>query len=315
VTCNGDTDGTASLNASGGATPYSYSWSGGAGNSASVTSLAPGTYIATVTDNSGCTTTISVTIGEPLIVSPNANVANIDCANGNGGNITTSVSGGTGSYSYLWTPSGATSSSLNSVDPGTYIVTVSDANGCSASQTATVSTSGALAVSATPNYTEITAGESVSIQTTGGSTYSWTPPTDLSCTDCPDPVASPSNSTAYIVIATDENGCVGQDTVFIKVNIECGEYFVPTAFSPNETGPNENNTLRVFGVPACIAELDFSVYNRWGEVVFQTTDITKSWDGKYKDKPVNSGIFVYKLYVKLTDGTIIEQSGNTTLVR
>jgi gliding motility-associated-like protein len=315
VTCNGDTDGAATVNASGGTAPYSYNWTSGAGNTASASGLNPGTYMVTVTDNAGCTSTLGVTINEPLLIAPNTSSTNIDCASSIGGSITTAASGGTGAYTYSWTPGGQTTSSLSSLQPGNYTVTVTDANGCSTSQTGTVGVTGSLSVSATPNYAEITAGESVSIQTTGGNSYTWTPATDLSCTDCANPTATPSSSTEYIVSATDANGCAGQDTVYIKVSIECGEYFVPTAFSPNESGPTANNTLCVFGVPACVAELDFTIYNRWGEVVFQTTDITKCWDGTYKEKLMDSGIFVYKLYVKLVDDTIIEQSGNTTLVR
>jgi len=315
VSCNGDTDGTASLNVTGGTSPYTYSWTSGAGSSASVTGLAPGTYTATVTDNAGCTSTVSVIINEPAAITPNSSGSNVDCTTGSGGSITTTASGGTGAYSYSWSPGGQTTSSLSGLQPGNYSVTITDANGCTATQSTSVSTSGSLVVTATPSYSEINSGGSVAIQTTGGTTYSWTPATDLSCADCPDPIASPIVSTEYIVTTADANGCSGQDTVYIKVTIQCGEYFVPTAFSPNENGPSANDHLCLFGNPACISELDFAIYNRWGEVVYQTTDITKCWDGTYKDKPMDSGIFVYKLYVKLVDGTVIENSGNTTLVR
>jgi gliding motility-associated-like protein len=167
-----------------------------------------------------------------------------------------------------------------------------------------------------PEYSEIEAGESVVLTATGADNYTWSPSTGLSCTDCPNPTASPDVTTTYYVTATDDNGCTGGDTALVVIKLPCGEIFVPTIFSPNGTGPQKNNNLCVFGTAACVEELIFEVYDRWGEKVFETTDITKCWDGNYKDKPMNSGIYVYRLYVKLwNNDEAIEQSGNTTLVR
>jgi gliding motility-associated-like protein len=138
----------------------------------------------------------------------------------------------------------------------------------------------------------------------------------LSCTTCPNPTANPTVTTTYYVSATDDNGCVGGDSSIIVIKLACGDLFVPTIFSPNGTGPDANNKLCVFGTASCIEELKFQVYNRWGEIVFETTDIENCWDGNYKDKPANSGIFVYRLYVKLyNNDEPIDISGNTTLVR
>jgi len=67
----------------------------------------------------------------------------------------------------------------------------------------------------------------------------------------------------------------------------------------------------------CVSKLSFVIYNRWGEKVFETTDVslTECWDGTFKGKSLNSGSFVYKLIVTLTNNEVIEESGNITLIR
>jgi len=65
----------------------------------------------------------------------------------------------------------------------------------------------------------------------------------------------------------------------------------------------------------CISELNYAVFNRWGEKVFETTGPESCWDGTYKGQPVKSGVYAYKLYAKLFDNTVVEESGNLTLVR
>jgi gliding motility-associated-like protein len=164
-----------------------------------------------------------------------------------------------------------------------------------------------------PEFATINQGETVQILASGATTYSWTPTNGLSCTDCPNPIASPSLTTTYIVTGTDGAGCSGTATVTIFVTQVCGELFIPTVFSPNENGPSINNTLCVMG--NCISELNYAVFNRWGEKVFETTDPESCWDGTYKGQPVNSGVYAYKIFAKLFDNTVIEESGNLTVVR
>ena len=314
-TCFGDNDGSATVNVTTGSGPYTYSWLPTGGSNSSASNLASGTYTVTVTDVNSCTSTLSVIISGPSAILANATVLDVDCAGAQLGAISTTASGGEGTYTYSWTPSGETTSSLNGIGAGTYTLTITDGNNCTASSTMTVGTTGSLNVVATPAYTEINSGDSVALTVSGGNTYTWIPNSSLSCSNCSNPIASPITSTEYIVTGNDANGCVGQDTVFVKVNIICGEFYIPSVFSPNQSGPLENEQLCVFGKEQCVAELDFTVYNRWGEIVFQTNDIDNCWDGTHRDKPVNSGVFVYTLYVKLSDGSIIELSGNTTLVR
>jgi gliding motility-associated-like protein len=91
----------------------------------------------------------------------------------------------------------------------------------------------------------------------------------------------------------------------------CGEVWVPTAFSPNGDGSNEQ--ICVYG--GCITSLTFQLFDRWGNMVFETNDNAICWDGIYKDKPMNTAVFAYYLYVILDNGDVVEQKGNITLVR
>lgn len=94
-------------------------------------------------------------------------------------------------------------------------------------------------------------------------------------------------------------------------DIICGDLFFPTIFSPNGDGINDEQCV----LGNCIESLNWSVYNRWGEKVFETDDIKACWDGTYKGEALNTGVYVYKLKAVLTNGNIIKQNGNLTIVK
>lgn len=90
-----------------------------------------------------------------------------------------------------------------------------------------------------------------------------------------------------------------------------GVLFVPNAFSPN--GDGVNDVLYVLGEN--FETFEFVVYNRWGQVVFQTTQRSQTWDGTFNGKPLNTDVFAYRLSGKTIDGKTILKSGNITLIR
>lgn len=142
-TCVGTCMGSASVIASGGKAPYTYLWSDGS-TTAAITGLCDGTYTVTVTDKNGCTNTCSYCVTKTQVLNLTTCVTNAGCAGQCNGKITTSVSGGTAGYDFLWstgaTASGVDNDSITSLCPAAYTVTVTDANGCTRKSTKTVGT-------------------------------------------------------------------------------------------------------------------------------------------------------------------------------
>ena len=124
----GNSNGTARVNASGGSGPYSYLWSNGATNS-SISNLGPNTYSVTVTDNLACQVNTSIPITQSAALALTLNGTDIPCNETNTGMAAVQVSGGTAPYRYAWS-NGATTSALNALPPGDYVVTVTDVLGC-----------------------------------------------------------------------------------------------------------------------------------------------------------------------------------------
>ena len=165
-------------------------------------------------------------------------------------------------------------------------------------------------VDAGPDVT-INAGTSTTLEATGSvGTYIWSPDTELTCTYCEITEASPESTTIYIVTVTDVNGCISFDDVEVSTILIEG-IGVPSAFSPN--GDNLNDILYVEG--AAIAELEFIVYNRYGQKVFESFDKDFGWDGTLNGKPENPGVFAYVVIYKLIGGEEGVMKGDVTLIK
>jgi hypothetical protein len=131
ATCGGGSNGTATITPSGGGAPYTYLWNdAGSQTSATAVGLPAGTYVGTVTDAGGCTSSDTVVIGEPTALTYTVTVDSASFG-GNDGSGTVTVSGGTSPYTYLWSdPATQTTATANGLQAGTYLCDVTDANGC-----------------------------------------------------------------------------------------------------------------------------------------------------------------------------------------
>jgi gliding motility-associated-like protein len=311
-TC-GQSDGSATASVSGGTAPYSYVWSPSGGNSATASGIPGGTYSVSVTDATGCLVSQTAVVpGGPQIVI-SGNIIDENCGQSNG-QVSLNIVGGTAPLIYNWNPTNSNSAVISNLVGGQYTVNVTDGGGCTASATFTVDVLGSLPVNVNPTSTTINEGETVQLTAFGGSTYVWSPSDGINCVtvSCDTVDANPSVTTTYEVLVTSATGCQGTDFVTVYVNPICSkEIFVPTIFSPNSDGKNDQQCV----LGNCIETMEFSIYNRWGEKVFSTTDQTQCWDGMYKGKKVNSGVFVYKLKARLTTGSQVNQSGNITVTQ
>lgn len=144
--------------------------------------------------------------------------------------------------------------------------------------------------------------------------YNWTPAYGLNTTDGWSVIATPENDTVYYLQLEDIYGCTRSDSVHIYVEeVFCDEthVFVPSAFTPNDDGQNDE----LFVYSRMVSEVVFTVYNRWGEIVFETTDTSKGWDGTYNGEELPPGVFVFHLQVVCWDGSEFANKGNITLLR
>lgn len=134
----------------------------------------------------------------------------------------------------------------------------------------------------------------------GATSYLWTPASTLSNPAIGNPVATPTVSTQYIVKGTDLNGCVNYDTVLVNfVGVNKGEYLVANAFTPNNDGVNDCFGVKYWGV---ITQIEFSIYNRWGERIFFTNNPNDCWNGTYKGQMQDIGVYVYMIKAKTLCG-------------
>ncbi len=158
-------------------------------------------------------------------------------------------------------------------------------------------------------------GQKATLHASGGIFYSWSPATGLSDTSVANPIASPDETTLYTVTITDRNGCEKTGEVLVKV-IERPTLFLPNAFSPNGDGENDKFFVIDLGIEDL---LEFRIFNRWGELIFETSDINEGWDGTYRGKEQEMGTYIYYVRAETMQyrdvKEIVELQGDVTLVR
>jgi hypothetical protein len=217
VSCNGGANGTATVSPTGGTPAYTYSWAPSGGTAATATGLAAGTYTVTVTDANGCQGTKSFTITQPTALNTSAgSKTDVSCNGGANGTATVLPTGGTPSYTYSWAPSGGTAATATGLSAGTYTVTVTDANACTATKSFTITQPTALNTSG-GSKTDVScnggANGTATVSPTGGTpsyTYSWAPSGGTAAT------ATGLSAGTYTVTVTDANACQGTKSFTIN---------------------------------------------------------------------------------------------------
>jgi len=209
--CNGGT-GTSTVSGTGGTPTYTYNWTPAGGTNANATGLSAGTYAATITDANGCTASVSVVISQPTVLTATMGTPTNPLCNGAPGSVTVTAGGGTPGYSYIWTPSGGTNANA-SITAGTYSVTVTDHDGCTATASVTINQPAALSttISFTPASCNLPNG-SATVVASGGVpnyTYVWIPSAETTAT------ATGLNAGTYTVTVTDNNHCTTSTSVTV----------------------------------------------------------------------------------------------------
>ncbi len=227
INCFEGSNGSATVTATGGTTPYTYLWNNAATTN-SISGLAAGIYTVTVTDANGCATTASYTVTQPTSLIVVMSGTNASCFGGSNGSATVIATGGAAIYSYLWS-NGGTTNSINGLAAGLYTVTVTDANGCATTVSYTVTQPTALTASAIGTNVNCFEGSngSATVTATGGTTpytYLWN---NAATTNSISGLAAGN----YTVTVTDANGCARTASYTVTQ---------PTALTASAIGTNVN---------------------------------------------------------------------------
>jgi gliding motility-associated-like protein len=231
---------------------------------------------------------------------------------------------GSGGIFYQWSPANYLNSTTiqnpfaaNPARTISYTLRVTDEKGCTSAQ------ADAVTITILPpaklfagNDTAIVINQSLQMQasdinSSGFTQYTWTPSTGLSNPFIKNPIAVLDNTTRFQVQASTPEGCIGIDDIVVTV-FKQGDIFVPTAFTPNNDQLNDY----AVAIPAGILSFRyFRIYNRWGALVFSTTDYRKGWDGNVNGKPEGSATYAWVAEAVDYKGKVIRKKGLVTLIR
>jgi gliding motility-associated-like protein len=279
ILCNGETT-SITIIANGGTLPYT-----GIGN---FTENA-GNYNYVITDNNGCTSSTIITVNEPSIINISSITTNPTCFGNNNGSISLTVDGGTPSYNYTWLGN-ITTQNISNIGAGSYTVTVSDANNCTAILNSTITSPTPILISDTI-LTNSNNTANIDITVTGGLfpyNYQW------SNSETTQDISNLTNGT-YIVTVTDMNLCISLDS--FTINIPDIPFTIPSVITPNNDNTNDDFEIKNIQY---YSDVTVQIFNRWGDQIFkfkgsgiEYNDKTNRWNGKLKGKDLPMGGYVY----------------------
>jgi gliding motility-associated-like protein len=402
VSCFGLSDGSIDVTPLGGTGPFTYYWTTGLA-SQDLSNLPAGQYIVAITDANNCVTSTQITVNQPTApLSGTITQLPITCYGANDGQLTANANGGTAPYSYTWSPSGQTGSIASMLAPGSYVVSIIDANGCTATATDILATPPSLLaqmnisdnVVCLPSIATVTnasVGTFNSVLWTLSNGQSFTSNqftlnlTSVGCIDItllitnangctadttisdaicviPGPTAAFSTNSPEIDFSTgelsfinnsinysgsiwqfgdgtsatldnpihtypaatvdsynvmlvvyDANGCTDTAYSVVESN-DLVRLTVPNGFTPNGDGLNDI-FLPVVSNADQIKFYRFEVYNRWGQLVFESTKPGEGWDGKYNGKQAQFGVYNWSVRFEVPENDPVNANGHVTLVK
>ncbi|HEV8081219.1 MAG TPA: gliding motility-associated C-terminal domain-containing protein [Chitinophagaceae bacterium] len=225
-----------------------------------------------------------------------------------------------GNVNYLWAPaadvltptSPVTIAQPKTTRSHTYRLQVTDNYGCnfSAYDDVVVTMNEILRVSA-GNDTVATIGFPHQLSGSGGTKYLWSPANVLDNPALQNPIATLQNDSRFILTVTDTFGCIATSSIFIKVYLG-STYYIPNAFTPNNDGIND--VFRAIA-PGIQKTMFFRVFNRLGQIMFETQDIKQGWNGTYKGVQQPGAIYVWVIKGLDVSGKSVELKGIVTLIR
>jgi len=350
--CFGGSDGSIDVGVTGGSPAYSYAWNLVPDTMQDLTSIPSGNYTVVVTDQGGCTITTSIFVDQPA---PLFGTGSLEICNGDSAFLggvwqkfadiyPDTVVSVAGCDSFLDITLSLVDSFIVNIAPticfgdtfflngNTYITSgifrdvLTASGGCDSIVRTTLTMLPAIGAHTNPLDTAtVILGESIGIEVlvNAGVTvqdYVWTPDVGLSCADCATAIATPDAPIEYtIVVSVANDTLVCYDTTSIELFIDSiGQVaiYIPNAFTPN--GDGVNDYFMVYG--RGFERFRLVIFDRWGDKLFETRDQTVGWDGIYRGKKLNPGVFVYYVDIDFIDGIVPREyieykKGSVTLIR
>ena len=316
--------------------PVQYHWDFGDGTTSNLAQpkhqyTRPGLFsvLLTAQSASGCTDSMRIPAPIRVVNSPviGINGDSVICIGGRLQHSGVLERQDTAAVRWIWNfPNGSTSGSIAPAvqqynKAGSFAIQAIAVNGSGCADTATRNiTVHALPLINMPENISTPVGRPVPIPATYSSgivRYHWMPGDELSCTDCPLPVATPKFNNVYSVQVTDSNGCKNREDVKVTVLCEGVTVFIPNTFSPNGDGRNDQFYIRGQGIGQVKM---MQIYNRWGEIVFEQTNFPANsamhgWNGTFKGRLPQEGVYVYQLQLYCGNGQVMHFSGNVALIQ
>jgi gliding motility-associated-like protein len=325
VLCGGDSTGTVTLIGSGGTLPYSYSFTKDSSRyytNPNTNNLTVGNYVGYALDGNGCRVDYSFIISEPEPLSMQYKSNMPRCYGYNDGSLFVLATGATAPYTFNLNNFSNNTGWFTDLAAGVYNLNIVDDNNCPYNYEITLLQPDPVVVDINPDTLILELGETGQFFTsyTGAPvdsvSFEWNTPSGLNCTDCPNPVVSAYVDKVYTVKVYDisdvsnPNPCMGEAIGYVFVSDGIPIY-IPNAFTPNNDG--ENDKFYVYGNDLKVVHM--MVYDRWGEMLFESSRQDNGWDGTYKGVAMNPGVYIYKVEAEYLNGKRTSQSGSITLMR
>lgn len=319
-TCASANGSITGITALGGLLPYTYFWDLNISISEDASGLEEGGYTLTVTDGNGCSSSMGPilvgSINGPSIDPTLIAITNEDCYAGNGSITGIAITGGTNPYSYAWN---GVVGNLDATDltNNNYSLVVTDDNGCTDSYgPISISNSGAPNADFDFSGNPLPLGETLvatNNSSNGAVSFLWDLGDGSTSTNInPSITYNAEGSYTICLIAYTATSCSDTTCKTVEIIEEVESVIgIPTAFSPNNDTHNDVLYVRGSGIQS----FTLMIYNRYGEKVFESNDLSIGWNGNHKGKPQNTGVFAYYLEYEYINGEKGSLKGNITLVK
>ena len=328
ISCFGEGDGTIEMKATGKNPPFTYEWAGNGqnGNDFNLNNLQAGTYNLKVIDATGiCNQTSIIEIQEPAEISVDALIEGLSICEleTEGTLVVNNVQNARGAMQFSLDGIKFSPENQFLVNAGdSYTVIVQDEAGCYGETEIEVPAPSGLQLSL-PSDLTLRLGDDLQLSAdffaTTNVSFEWSPADGLSCTDCPNPRATPTQTTTYTLTVSDDNGCVKEASIIVYLSTTRRVY-APNAFSPNGDGHNDRFTIYTSTDAASV--LTLQIFDRWGERVYispnnfePNDEFTHGWNGRFNGEKAPPGVYAFFAEILFIDGEREIFKGDVNLIR